>query len=111
MIEMIMIDYLKNSLEMDVFGEFPEDPPSSFLIVEKTGSRKNEMIDFATIAIQSYAPSLYGAAELNSRVKAAMENIVELPSVNAADLNSDYNFTDLSMKRHRYQAIYEITHY
>lgn len=111
MIEMIVIDYLKNSLEMDVFGEFPENPPSSFLIVEKTGSREDGMIDFATIAIQSYASSLYSAAELNLRVKAAMKDIINLPSVNAADLNSDYNFTDLSMRRYRYQAVYEITHY
>lgn len=111
MIEKIVIDYLKDSLEIEVYGEFPENPPGSFLIAEKTGGRREEMIDFATIAIQSYAPTLYSAAELNLRVKAAMEDIVDLPSVNEAELNSDYNFTDLSMKRYRYQAVYEITHY
>ena len=111
MIEMTVIEFLKDSLEMEVYGEFPENPPSYFLVVEKTGSSDDEMIDFATIAIQSYAPTLYEAAELNLRVKNAMKNIVELPSVNEADLNSDYNFTDLSMKKYRYQAVYEITHY
>ena len=111
MIEKIVMDYLKDSLEMDVFGEFPENPPSSFLVLEKTGSRKDGMIDFSTIAIQSYAPTLYMAAELNLRVKAVMEDIMDLPSINEAELNGDYNFTDLEMKRYRYQAVYEITHY
>ena len=111
LIEKTVIDYFKYSLNIEVYGEFPENPPETFLIVEKTGSRREEMIDFATIAIQSYAKSLYLAAELNLQVKSVMEDIVDLPSVSAADLNSDYNFTDLSMKRYRYQAVYEITHY
>lgn len=110
-IEKTVIDYLKDSLEMEVYGEFPEDPPSSFLVVEKTGSRREEMINFGTVAVQSYAESLYKASELNERVKEAMDNMVILPSVNEVELNGDYNFTDLSMKRYRYQAVYEITHY
>ena len=111
MIEKTVMDYLKDSLNIEVYGEFPENPPETFLVVEKTGGRREEMIDFATIAIQSYAKSLYSAAELNLQVKAAMEDVVDLPTVCAADLNGDYNFTDLSMKRYRYQAVYEITHY
>lgn len=111
MIEKAVIDYLKDSLNIEVYAEFPRDPPETFLIVEKTGSRREELIDFATIAIQAYAKSLYSAAELNLQVKVAMESIVNLPSVTSADLNGDYNFTDLSMKRYRYQAVYEITHY
>lgn len=111
MIEKIVIDYLKDSLELEVYAEFPEEPPETFLIVEKTGSRREEKIDYATLAIQSYAKSLHSAAELNEQVKKRMEDIADLPAVNAADLNSDYNFTDLSMKRYRYQAIFEIIYY
>lgn len=111
MIEKIVIDYLEESLGIPVYAEYPENAEALFCVVEKTGSRRDEMIDFSTIAIQSYAPTLYMAAELNLRVKAVMEDIMDLPSINEAELNGDYNFTDLEMKRYRYQAIYEITHY
>ena len=52
-----------------------------------------------------------GVFVLNEEVKAAMDSLVTLDSVSGAALNSDYNFTDTQTKMHRYQAVYEITHY
>ena len=58
--------------------------------------------------MQSYGPSLFEAAELNERVKAAMDDLIQLPDIISSDLDSDYNFTDTSTKRYRYQAVYDI---
>lgn len=54
---------------------------------------------------------MYLAAELNEKVKSAMDEIVELDEVTRCELNSDYNYTDTSRKKYRYQAVFDITHY
>lgn len=111
MIEKIVIDYLENELDVPVFMEIPSNPPKSFVLVEKTGSRVSNHIYSATFAIQSFDESLYKTACLNEVVKSAMDNIIELDSVCKSTLNSDYNFTDTSSKKYRYQAVYDLVHY
>ena len=111
MIEIIIKNYLAEKLSMPVVLEVPADPPKSFILLEKTGSSREEHIDLAMLAIQSYAPSMYEAAKLNERVKAAMDSAAELDAVSASRLNSDYNFTDTSTKRYRYQAVYDLVYF
>lgn len=111
MIEQILLDYLTDKLDVDVFPEQPEIKPDSYVLFEKTGSSRTNLINRATIALQSYAPSMLGAAELNEEVKKAMDAIVTLDAVGSSRLNSDYNFTDTTRKGYRYQAVYDITHY
>jgi hypothetical protein len=111
MIEETVLNYLSKKLSVPVSMEVPEKPPAAFCVVEKTGSGRDNRINSATFAVQSYGSTLYQAAELNERAKAAMDDLVELNEIARADLNSDYNFTDSSTKRYRYQAIYDITHY
>lgn len=112
MIEKIILDYLTESLSVPCLMEEPTGMTGEELIViEKTGSSVSNRIYTATVAIQSYAPSMYEAATLNEQVKAAMDNIVTLPEIARCELNSDYNFTDTSMKFYRYQAVFQITHY
>lgn len=111
MIEEIIIKYLEKQLDITVVTEKPEDEPQSYLLIEKTGSYRSNMIDSATIAIQSYACSMYEAAGLNELVKKAMETITELPEISRAELNSDYNYTETTKKRYRYQAVYDITYF
>ena len=110
MIEVIIKNYLAEKLSVPVVLEVPADPPKSFALLEKTGSRE-EHIDRAMLAIQSYAPSMYEAARLNERVKAAMDSAAELDAVSASRLNSDYNFTDTTTKRYRYQAVYDLVYF
>lgn len=74
------------------------------------GSQVN-YIDKAIIAIQSYSSSLYKAAVLNEKVKIIMKNIIEMDEISECELNSDYNYTDTSRKKYRYQAVYELTYY
>lgn len=110
MIEEIVKDYLDSELNVDVYLEVPREG-STFVVMEKTGSSKQDHVCTATIAVQSYAGTLFDAAQLNEAVKAAMENIINLDVICACSLNSDYNFTDVETKRYRYQAVFDLTHY
>ncbi|MBS4750970.1 hypothetical protein KG091_07750 [Carnobacteriaceae bacterium zg-ZUI78] len=111
MIELIVKEYL--SLRLDVPSFFEREPhmPDKCIIIEKTsGSYKNKLKS-ATIAIQSYANTLYEAALLNENVKDVMDKIIELDTISGVHLNSDYNFTDTEMKLYRYQAVFDIFYY
>ena len=111
MIEKTVLDYLTDTLEVPAYMEMPEKPPNRFLVIEKTGSSEKNMIFDAMIAVKSYGKSLADAAAVNERVKKAMRGLTSMPDVSRCSLNSDYNFTDTSTKRYRYQAVFDITHY
>lgn len=106
-----MLHYLESKLSVPVRMEIPQKPPVSFVVLEKTGGGGKNRIKDATFAIQSYADTLFAAAQLNESVKTAMDGFAELDAVCRCKLNTDYNFTDTSTKSYRYQAVYDITHY
>jgi hypothetical protein len=111
MIEVTILRYLSEHLDVPVYMEEPEDPPKSYVLIERTGSQETDCIETTTLALQSYGEMLYDAAALNMEVKTAIKNAVELPGVSAVYINSDYNFTDTELKRYRYQCVAVITHY
>lgn len=112
MIEAIVIAHLSEELgDIPVFAERPESVPEMWVLIEKTGSSRENRIDSATIAVQSYAPTMLGAAQLNEEVKSAMDSLIEIGSISRSALNSDYNYTDTATKSYRYQAVYDITYY
>lgn len=111
MIELIILNYLTEQLDVPVYAEDPEDQPGTYVLIEKTGSGKDNHICQATFAIQSYAGSMLDAMVLNQRVKEIMDNAAILPEIARSQLNSDYNFTDTETKRYRYQAVYNLIHY
>lgn len=111
MIEATVTSYLASALSVPVSAELPATLPASFAVVEKTGGGEANHIRDATIAVQSYAPTLFEAAQLNETVLTAMEGLVALPSISKCTLNTSYNFTDPSTKQYRYQAVFDITHY
>ena len=111
MIETIVLDYLSSVLPEPCSLEVPERPPARFVVLEKTGSSRENYINTAILAVQSYAPTLLPAAELNEPVKTAMFGAAQLPGVAAVHLNSDHNFTDTSSKTYRYQAVFDVTYY
>ena len=112
MIEAIIIAHLGQVLDVPVYAERPaENVPELWVLVEKTGSSRENRIDSATVAVQSYAPTLLGAAQLNEEVKSAMDSLIEVKTVSRSALNSDYNFTDTATKTYRYQAVYDITYH
>lgn len=120
MIEQVIYSYLAELfddgvLKHPIFMEMPEDAekPSDgkYYLMEKTGSGQNDRLFNSTLAIQSYAPNMYGAAELNEEIKKAMLNAIILKEVTRVRVNSDYNYTDTQTKEYRYQAVFDLVHY
>ena len=101
MIEKIILDWLGAKLDISVYLEEPKNPPKEYVLIDK----------LATIAVQSYSASLYGAAELNAKVKAAMAESVSQGDICRCACTSDYNYTDTETKRYRYQAVFDVTYY
>ena len=112
MIETIVKDFIDRYSSLDCYCERPETAPAEYYLVEKTGSSTANQITTSTIAVQSYAKSLYKAAVLNDEV---IELLKTLPyysaDVSSVKLNSDSNFTNAAAKQYRYQAVFLITHY
>lgn len=111
MIEKTILDYLGEHLSVPVYMEEPINKPASYVLIERTGSSESDLIESTTLALQSYGASLYDAAVLNMAVKARIKQAVELPTVSAVYINSDYNFTDTETKRYRYQCVAVVTHF
>lgn len=111
MIEEKVREYLEDKLDIPVRMEEEPGLPEEYVLIEKTGSGEEKHIASATLAIQSYSGSLYGAAILNEKVKEAMKKIVEMDDISKCQLNSDYNYTNTTRKKYRYQAVYDMVHF
>ena len=112
MIEKVILDYLNAEMTCPVKMETPKTPPEKYVLIEKTSSALDEHLYRSTIAIQSYAGTLYDAASLSAEVVELMAyGLDEKEEVISVSLNSEYNFTDTSTKKYRYQAVFDIAHY
>ena len=111
MIETVILEYLKQNLDVPVYMERPEKDIGEFVVLEKLGAGRTDHITKATFALQSFGNTLFRAAEINEEVKAAMDDLILLTEISRSQLNSDYNYTDTEKKRYRYQAVYDVTHY
>lgn len=110
MVEKTILDYLSAVLDVPVSLERLPDETERYVLIEKTGSSAENFIESATLAIQSYAESMYNAAALNVRVKDAMRDSVTLPAISKCKCNTDYNYTDTTKKKYRYQAVFDIVY-
>lgn len=112
MIETVIRNYLTTKTEAPIRFERSPDMPVKCIVLEKTGSSYKEQIYTATMAIQSYGATLAEAAALNAEVVEWMLAIRdEEDSIYDISLNSDYNYTDTTTKRYRYQAVFVLTYY
>lgn len=111
MIETTVLDYLRDRLGVPVTMEVPEGASGTFVVLEKTGSSRQNYIRRATLAVQSYAPTLLLVAQLDDRVIEAMLALPKLDRVAACRLERDYNFTNTETKKYRYQAVFAVTYY
>ena len=115
MIEITIYKFLDTNMTVPVYTEVPSNPPKKMIVMEKTGSSLNNHIKRSTFAIQSYGKSLQEAAELNESLKEIMmdglDGLASLDEIVSVNLNSDYNYTDTTTKRYRYQAVFDIVHY
>lgn len=112
MIEVKILEYLVESLGTDdVYMEEPKDKVSPMVVIEKTSSGFSDQVSTAVFAIKSYHDSLYEAATLSNSVKTAMLNAADnIVNISKVSLNSEYNYTDVSTKRYRYQAVFDVVY-
>lgn len=110
MIELIIKNHLEKTLKVPVYLEKEDNMPDSYVIFEKTSGGQKNQINFTSFAFQSYAKSMYEAAKLNEELKAAVFKLQWSKEVGGVRLNSDYNFTDTTSKKYRYQAVFDITY-
>lgn len=111
MIEVTLKEHLSAALGVPVELELPSPMPETFVLLDKTGSTTSRGYGTASFAVQSWADTLYHAAALNERVKAALQTLEERDDIAAVDIQTDYNFTDPAAKRYRYQLVAEVTFY
>lgn len=113
MIEQTIVDYLKKQFPDEIVDtETPHPMPYRFITVEKTGSQQLRTGLFSsTVAVQSWEARKINAAKLSELVCKALRKMPdEVPEVSEAT-GSDYDFTDTTTKRYRYQAVFTIIHY
>lgn len=116
MIEAIVLNYLIgcdfDGIRNNVFAEVPVNPPTEYIVIEKTAGGEDNKIHSAMIAIQSYSKtSLLTAAQINQAVVDAMEVMAEtVAEIYSSKLNSDYNFTDPETREYRYQAVFNLVY-
>lgn len=111
MIELTVKDFLEARLTVPVYMEYPENPPDSFVVLRKGDSSRDNLLDAAMFVADSYGLSLLEAARLNELVKAILDNLVLLDTVSSSRRGGDYPAYDTKNKRHRYQAVQNISHY
>lgn len=112
MIEKLILDYLGGLMSIPVSVERAPNPPASeYILIERTGGGEEEHIRDATIAVQSYADTMYRAASMMEEIVGHMLNITRLDAVSHVDVNSYYNFTDESEKKYRYQGVFDLVYF
>ena len=104
-----LINYLSENLEVYVGMEAPNE--TEYVLIDQTGSSRQNHVITTSVAIQSYGSTLYDALVLNERVKNAMADFVADEQVTRVQLDTDYNFTNTATKQFRWQAVFLITHY
>lgn len=94
-----------------VYLEHEPGMPAQCFVVEKTGSNEANLINEATVAIQSYGTTMAEAASLNELLKIAVADMVQCDRICNCKLSTDYPFTDTDTQEYRYQAVFNIRHY
>lgn len=112
-IEQLVRETLEGVTHYPAFLEEPPAPrPERYFLAARLGSGEENHISRVRLAVQSYAPSLAGAMVLNREAYDTMKALLlGDPAICRVSRISDYDFTDTAAKRHRWQAIYEITYY
>lgn len=111
MIERKLREFLETKLEYPVTFEIQKRPPEKYYILEKTGSSLENFVYHSTFAVQSYSDKMSDSMEMNEAAKDAMFLAMELDDISNVTLNSDYNYTDTTTKKYRYQAVFDVVHY
>ena len=85
----------------------PKDAPDEFVTVERTGGYVADMVDHATVAIQTWALSEADAEEAAIEIRNALLTDARPDGVARVDVDAGpYPFWDEQTGRSRYQTVY-----
>lgn len=116
-IEVIVIRYLGEQLDVPVYAEVPPTVPGSYVVIQRTGGGVTNYIETASVAVQSCVQCAadgtgkLASIKLNEQVKAAMQGMAALPVVSSCRLERSYDFTDPDTKTYRYQSVFTIVYH
>ena len=109
-IEKIVIDYLKNKLNIPAYAEKPENAPDEYLIVERVGGSISNFIRMSEISVRCISTTMYNASVLNDKVISAMLDIDDCNPISHCSLEEDSNYTDTTTKRYRNRSIFKVVY-
>ena len=111
MIETTTREYLAGLLSVPVYVASPARTEGSYVTIEKTENTRYCYVEETVLSIVSWADSPYEAALLNDEVKKHMLLIADNEkTVSSCELNSDYYFSDTTLKKYGYQALFAVCH-
>lgn len=109
-IETIIRDYLLEKIpNVPIEIKVPENA-TKVVVFRVIDRGKENQINAVTVEFYSYGKSLLEAIELDGLVRAAMENIVELPSIFSSRIGGGGEDYDEELKRDRYRAYFNLTY-
>lgn len=111
MIEEILIEYISRKLQIPVYFENPEEPPETYVVLEKNSDSRENLIDRARFFAFCYAPSKVEACCLSNELVNIMFDIVELKEVCKASLENEFDDSDTNRKEYRYRSEYDLVYY
>lgn len=101
-----------SGLEYDAYTYPPADAPDEFVVIERTGGNVENMVDYPTIAIQTWAKNQPRAEELANAIRNELLTSSKPYGVHHVTVNSGpYPFWDESTRLPRYQTVYDCTAY
>ena len=110
MIEVAVSNYLAEK-NIDVYMEFPKNPPKSFVVLQLADGGCINHIDAATFFVGVYADTLYKTAELKEKVKGYLLDAISLPSITKSELGQERAGTDNANSLYKYDLTFNFYYY
>lgn len=110
LIEPIVLNYLKENLNVPVHIEMPDSLPKTFVLFEVIDRGRKNFIDQVTIEFHSYAECKMDAALLDEKVRMLMEDIIFLPEISASKFGGGNDSNDTSVDKYRYRCYFNLTY-
>lgn len=110
MIEIDVIKYLSQALDVSVTGEKPTRKPAEYVVINTIDSGRVNYIDSVTISIMSYADTLLNASKLDARVRDAMYDIICLEDISSCKLGGGSQAIDTQTKEYAYESIFNLVY-
>jgi len=114
MIEVEVLELLKDDIGVDLYMEEPPKPPKQYIVFERIAQsvEGRGFLYITRLTTQSHAESLYKATALNDKL---IPLLLQLPdnssNITRVDIESSVNYSDPAKKEYIMQCTFDITHY